>query len=67
MRVREKVFDENTCLMQIRPFATRFAKKMEDMSGACFARKRRENGLKTAAGCGGGFRNPVSWGCAVTL
>lgn len=39
----------------------------DSSSGACFARKRQENGLKTAAGCGGAFRNFVSWGCAVVL
>lgn len=39
----------------------------DSSSGACFARKWQENGLKTAAGYGGAFWNPASWGCAMTL
>ncbi len=58
--------DGLSCLLQMRPFAARFARK-NPSSGGRLGRKKRENGLKTAAGCGGGFRDPVSWGCAVTL
>ncbi len=60
--------DGLSCLLQMRPFAVRFARKRKNSSsGGRLGRKKQENGLKTAAGCGGGFRNPVSWGCAVTL